>query len=229
MACSNFLKPRIIKNISRCDGLIELDSIITLKKNQLIEAVDLLKRVFVADPMMLYIFPDDLERRRLMHPLCAATIKYSHLYGETYSTEQVEGVACWLRPGQNRLSFFRLLRSGMILLPFRIGKSAWLRFNNVLAYTEQAHLQAVSEPHWHLWSLAVDPSVQGRGIGSALIHPVLARADADNQACYLDSFSELNIGFYKKHNFYVVSQGEIEAGGPRVWAMVREAGLVPES
>ena len=80
----------------------------------------------------------------------------------------------------------------------------------------------VSEPHWHLWSLAVAPSAQGSGIGGALLQPVLVKADVDHQICYLDTFSEANVNFYKKYGFYVVQEGKIKPDGPRVWAMVRE-------
>lgn len=117
----------------------------------------------------------------------------------------------------------------MLFLPLLIGREAWSRFARVLAATECIHLQAMTDPHWHLWSLAVAPSSQKRGVGGALLQPVLEKADTNLQACYLDTFVEANIHFYKRFGFYVVQTGRVEPGGPPFWGMVREAGHCNET
>ena len=75
---------------------------------------------------------------------------------------------------------------------------------------------------WYLLTLGVDPPRQGRGIGSALMRPVLTRADAEGLPCYLETEKERNVRFYGKHGFEVVAQGEGPAGGPAFWTMKRE-------
>ena len=76
-------------------------------------------------------------------------------------------------------------------------------------------------PHWYLWGLGVEPSEQGKGIGGALMLPILARAEAEGVPCYLETQNEANVPFYRKHGFEVVSDGEVPKRGLRVWAMVR--------
>jgi GNAT superfamily N-acetyltransferase len=67
----------------------------------------------------------------------------------------------------------------------------------------------------------VEPSELGKGIGGALIQPVLARAAAEGLLCYLETQNESDVPFYPKHGFEVVSDGEVPKCGRRVWAMVR--------
>jgi len=58
-------------------------------------------------------------------------------------------------------------------------------------------------------------------MGSALLQPVLARADAHRLSCYLETGVMRNLGFYERHGFQVVAEGMLPRGGPPLWAMVR--------
>jgi ribosomal protein S18 acetylase RimI-like enzyme len=69
--------------------------------------------------------------------------------------------------------------------------------------------------------LGVDPPRQGQGVGSALMAPVLARADAAAQPCYLETNKEINVKLYTKHGFEVQFEGDIPNGGPYLWTMKR--------
>lgn len=71
--------------------------------------------------------------------------------------------------------------------------------------------------------LGVDPPLQGQGTGSALIQPMLTRADAESRRCYLDTTKERNVAFYRKHAFAVRGEADVE-GELHVWMMVREPG-----
>jgi GNAT superfamily N-acetyltransferase len=67
----------------------------------------------------------------------------------------------------------------------------------------------------------IAPMQQGQGIGSALLQPVLARADAHRLPCYLETGVARNVPFYERHGFQVVAEGILPRGGPPLWAMVR--------
>jgi ribosomal protein S18 acetylase RimI-like enzyme len=77
-------------------------------------------------------------------------------------------------------------------------------------------------PHWFLHFLAVRPEAQGRGYGSALLAPMLERADAEQVPAYLDATSEDNKRLYERHNF-VVRQVLTLRDSPPLWSMLREA------
>lgn len=53
------------------------------------------------------------------------------------------------------------------------------------------------------------PDLTGKDIGSALLRPALAQADADGLPGYLETAEESNAAFYRKHGFETVRHGVV--------------------
>lgn len=68
----------------------------------------------------------------------------------------------------------------------------------------------------------VAPAHQGRGIGGALLQPVLAQADRNRMRCYLETQHERNVAFYEKRGFQVQAQGRIPGPELELWIMTRD-------
>lgn len=78
------------------------------------------------------------------------------------------------------------------------------------------------EPHWYLNVVSTLPAHQGRGLGAAVLEPVLERADAEGVACYLESTNPRNRTLYYRKGF--LDMGEIHLdGGPTLLQMWRDA------
>ena len=185
------------------------------------QASEVLTRAFQEDVTIKYIFPDNRERARSLRRLFGVVVRYCLLYGEVHTTSSVEGIACWLRPGHGELSPVGVVRTGMLGLPMRVGWRALRRFREIYSCAARMHEVAVSEPHWYLWALGVEPGRQGRGIGRSLLEAVHVRADAGGVACYLETEDERNIAFYCRHGYEVVEKGEATREGIRIWGMLR--------
>jgi ribosomal protein S18 acetylase RimI-like enzyme len=115
-----------------------------------------------------------------------------------------------------------MVRTGLLLLPFKVGWSGFWRMMNLNSRLDKVREQQVPEPHWYLMALGVAPSRQGQGIGSDLLQPILTHADAESQLCYLETFSERNLTFYERQGFEVQENGRIPHGGPAYWTMIRQ-------
>jgi len=191
---------------------------------QLSEAGPVLARAFHDDPLMLYWLPDEEHRRKALPWFMGTATKYGHKHGEVETTPgQVEGNAVWLTPGKTHIPIMQMMAIGLYKAPYKLGPSGFMRFMKTLDFMEKLHKEAVPEDHWYLMILGVDPPRQGQGVGSALMQPVLARADAAHQPCYLETNKDINVTLYRKHGFEVVVEDDIPGGGPHYWTMKRPA------
>lgn len=193
---------------------------VRLGASQVGRAAAVLARAFQDDPIQRYVIPDDARRARLLPRTFPAAVRYCLSYGEVYTTPDLGGVACWVPPGGSVTDPWGMVRSGKIAAPLRLGPAAVFRFVGVARYMAAERERVAPGPHWYLYAIGVDPSHQGRGVGGALLGPVLARADAGGLPCYLETQVGRNVGFYEGYGFEVASEGEPR--GLRVWTMLRK-------
>ena len=175
-----------------------------------------LARAFSDDPLMEHLVP---ERRReaRMERFFAFELGSIRPRGRIYTTPGCDGAALWAEPGQWQLRITEVLASAPTML--RVFSSRFPRGLQVLSRIEARH--PTDRDHWYLAVLGTDPARQGRGIGSALLAPVLDECDREGVGAYLESSKESNIAFYARHGFEVTEEIPLP-GGPSVWGMWRE-------
>lgn len=200
-----------------------------LVEQQIPQASDVLARAFHNYPMFTLIFPDAEERARSLPLLWDAAIRYCLSYGEVYTTPDVTAVACWLAPGNEKMTFWRMLETGFLLpqAVLHFSGDARQRTLDIVQAMDVVHDREVSRAGmvrpWYLWLLGVDPAFQGQGLAHHLMKPMLARADEDEIPCYLETAAEANVEFYRKLGFEVVGIDVVPDSDLRFWSMVRKA------
>ncbi|HEU4784866.1 MAG TPA: GNAT family N-acetyltransferase, partial [Ktedonobacterales bacterium] len=173
-------------------------------------AIAMISRAFFHDPFSVYLYPDEAERTRRLPLLWSIPVRYSARSGEVATTSaDLTGVACWLPPDEKGIGVAYLLRSGILTSYLRMGTRARQRMVKAQAYLSQAHQRYMSEPHWYLWILGVEPACQGKGIGGALLRAGLAQADTAQMPCYLETMNGENVPLYEHFGFVVVGEGTI--------------------
>jgi ribosomal protein S18 acetylase RimI-like enzyme len=137
-------------------------------------------------------------------------------FGEIWVTDGCESVAIWMPPGHRGPSDDALER-----LSSAISRLFGDRLE--AAHDAEAVIRALrpEEPHWYLASMGTRPEHQGRGLGSAVLEPVLARCDADRMPAYCDTSTERNVRFYGRHGFAIVAETDVPDDGPHVWLLGR--------
>jgi GNAT superfamily N-acetyltransferase len=182
-----------------------------------------LARAFHDDPVMHYLFPTADGRDRKLRAFFASEAKRALVKGklETSGATMSQGAAIWFAPGHWKLGGLEMLTQIPMIL--RFGKQT-PRALRLLGQIEKVHPK---EPHWYLAVLGTDTAHQGKGIGSALLAPVLAMCDVEGLPAYLESSKEANIPFYNRHGFEVTCEVKAK-DGPTLWPMRREP-RVPES
>jgi GNAT superfamily N-acetyltransferase len=178
---------------------------------------DVLQAAFWDDPLTAFLFPDERSRSWRSALMFRAVLLHHYVPMRTvWTTSDQAGVAMWAPPDHWKLTPREVLRS----LPTALrGLGVRMRTSvRLLAEVDRHH---PTQPHWYLGVLGTDPPRQGRGIGSALMAPVLERCDREGLPAYLESSKESNIPFYGRHGFVVTR--ELRApGAPPLYAMWRE-------
>ena len=182
-----------------------------------------LGQAFMHDPMIVYIIPEERKRMYIVPWYMTRLLAYSYRYGYAYATSSKDGVIFFLPPGETELSYPRMFWAGMLGAPVKLGVTACIRLLRVAAATDKLHAQYAPPSHYYLFGLGVNPSSQGKGLGSYLLDLLLQRCDVEHVPCYLETHSEHNISLYKRHGFDVVVDAEIVSGKLRIWGMRRES------
>jgi ribosomal protein S18 acetylase RimI-like enzyme len=176
-----------------------------------------LARAFRDDPVHRWILPGEFDWAIASDAFFAMVMRDMLRHESVFTTEAFEGAALWIPP------YAKLATLGeRLAMAVRWYAALGRRASEVgvqLSRIERAH---PPEPHWYLAVLGTDPRHQGRGVGSALLTPILARCDADRVPAYLESSKRSNVPFYERHGFRVLGELAI-AGGPVIWRMQREA------
>lgn len=196
----------------------ELRSVRKVRADELRQVAAVLARAFYDDPPTRWTIPDDGRRERLLR-------RGFHFYlrklwfpqGECLTTAGVAGAAAWLPPGGWKVGALRQL----LLLPglaLAFGRSTG-RVLSAIASMEADHPQ---EEHFYLPFAGVLPEWQGKGIGTALLSPVLRRCDRQAIPAYLEASSPVNRRLYERHGFAVIEEFRFGEGAPPLWRMWRE-------
>jgi GNAT superfamily N-acetyltransferase len=135
-------------------------------------------------------------------------------HGETYTDDGVGGAALWATPSADPLSAEPRYAE-------RLEELAGIDAPRLFEIVELLEANAPQQPHYHLQFLAVRPDQQGRGLGGALMAPILERCDRDGVPAYLEATSDRNRALYERHDFR--ARGAIPLpGGPALWRMWRD-------
>jgi ribosomal protein S18 acetylase RimI-like enzyme len=201
--------------------MAEAGAIRPLGRNLLERATTTLARAFARDPMFIWMFPDPQHRARALRSLNRVPLEYGLRYGHVTESLNGQAASVWMPPGRS-ITMLAMIRSGILRVPFSVGFRPFGQFVSANGVMERIHKQHVPEPHWYLLVVGVDPELQGRGLGSALIREGLSRSDAAACPCYLETSDERNVAFYERHGFKVIAEASLGPGGPSGWGMRRD-------
>ena len=178
-----------------------------------------LARAFDDDPVANWFVVQDKRRARRIYDFMRVSIEKMTLpHGECYTTTELQGGALWTPPGKWKLGTLQQL----LLIPSFVKCTGWRRLPKVMAGITAIEKKHPEEPHYYLMVLGTEPDLQGRGIGSQLMAPILARCDQERMPAYLESSKEKNLPLYERNGFKVTEEFTIPDGGPKVWLMWRD-------
>ncbi len=172
---------------------------------------------FEHDPAFGYLLGDHgVPRARIERFFAEVALPQVLSGGGVHGARRHAGAALWIAPHRDAPGLIETL----LTLPklASICGRVTPRALRAIASLEGKH---PSEPHHHLWFLGVDPLYQGRGIGAALMAPILERADREGMPAYVEATTARSRDLYLRHGFEVTEQTRWAGGGPPLWLMWR--------
>jgi ribosomal protein S18 acetylase RimI-like enzyme len=195
-----------------------------LAEGEIATASATLGRAFLNEPLMVFAFPDLDIRRRLFPSYFTPGVRLALALGEVWCTDDLSAVACWRRPGSGAPTAELLAAAGVHDPPDSIGAKAAERADPVYAHLAARQEQLRVPPdHWYLSMVGVAPDHQGRGLGSAVLRPVVDRARDAREPVFLETLAPRNVGFYEKNGFSLIDHGVEPTSRLTYWLFLRHS------
>jgi ribosomal protein S18 acetylase RimI-like enzyme len=177
-----------------------------------------LAAAFAGDPVWEWLLPSGRNTMSRAAPIFEWIVAGHLIDRSVWTLPGYEATAVWAPPGRHRTPLAAVVRALPRLLR-SLGPAGFGRFAS-LGAMEKMH---PSEPHWYLALLGTHPDHQGQGLGTAVVTPGIAAADAEGVGCYLESSKEANVPYYQRLGFEVIGTYDVDRGlGPRLWLMWRD-------
>ncbi|MCG3148893.1 MAG: hypothetical protein PCFJNLEI_02342 [Verrucomicrobiae bacterium] len=177
-------------------------------------AIQTLTAAFAHDPAVRWMYPNDAQYRAHFPEFVRLFAGGAFTWGTADTIAEGGGVALWLPPG--------VQPAEEPLVAHLLASVAESRQAALLELFAQMGAFHPTESHWYLPLIGVDPRLQGRGLGAALLAESLRRCDHDGLPAYLEATNPRNMALYERHGFRPI--GQIQAGNsPFLIPMLRPA------
>jgi GNAT superfamily N-acetyltransferase len=174
-----------------------------------------LAEAFYEDPVIGWLMPDATKRRARLRRFFGIELRHMALpRGRVWTTNDLTGVALVMPPGAWRVPPHATLLEGSAF-GVHLGRAARLG-----ATMEWRHAREVRKPHYYVRDVGVLPEAQGKGLGSALMRPMLDLCDREGLPAYLEASSERSAALYERLGFRLTDELRV-AGSPLLRLMLR--------
>jgi GNAT superfamily N-acetyltransferase len=177
---------------------------------------------FHDDPGTLLFEPDDARRASIL-PRFFGTFVAAALDEQgdlVVAGDPVRGIASWFGPERHGPSPDAMGANGFGDVLEAAGPEASQRLLAMIGELDAQHERLTFGDHLRLDFLGVEPGAQGSGIGSALIEHGHRRADGLGIPCYLETFTEENVLFYRHRGYEMAGEYTVGDGIP-VFGLLR--------
>ena len=178
-----------------------------------------LARAFLEDPAWEHLLPDRGDRERRLRAFFEAELR--HLAPErleVWMTDDGDAAAGWAPPGMWAVPIATTIRETAEMTRV-FGRRLPLALRTLLRL-ERRHPRRPR--HWYLHYLGAIPERQGRGLGSALMRPMLEHCDRERLPAYLEASTERNRALYERHGFDLLDTFDMPGSGPPIRRMWRQ-------
>jgi len=189
----------------------------------------MLGRAFVDDPLLRAIVGDEPanDRARRMGRLFGALLGTHRRDGQpvlgVIDDGDIAGAAIIEQAGRPAGALATAV-TGLPFVPAMISAIGLSGVRRAMTVVDELAHHRPQDPHIYLAVLGVEPAMQGRHYGVAMLDYLREQAAvrSDLVGVYLETAKEANVAYYTKAGYKTI--GEIAPLGVRVWRMLQRSG-----
>ena len=188
-----------------------------LPVSDLSSALDIVIRAYSTNPINVAVLGDTTSPK--------AHKRARELF--QFFLKELPGEVVCIKEGHKVIAVMRMAEPGKCQPPksfglmFRLLQIAGTRILRILKWASFWGKLDPTERHWHLGPIAVEPELQGKGLGSHLLKYFCERVDEFKDAAYLETDKAINVRLYERFGFSVIHEESLF--GVRNWFMWRPA------
>ncbi len=198
----------------------DLGSLVRIREGQVVPASEVLTRAFVDDPDVVQLVPDEHKRARMLSRIFRVELCYGVRRGEVYASPGLEGIAVWIPSAASNMRLWALIGCGGLRLLFKVSWRLLCHLKWEEVFSSRLHKRLAPFPHWYLALLGVNPEFQGKGFASRLLKPMLARLEAEDLPCYLETVEEY-VPMYQHFGFRVIREVVLPGSVDKMWVLLK--------
>lgn len=164
--------------------------------------VTILSNSFDDNKSVNYIIKQDGSRESRLRKLMAYSFDVCKMFGDVLLSDDKKACALIIYPDKKKTSLKSIWLDAKLAFSC-IGISNLGKAMKREAAIKKQHPQ---KPFTYLWFIGVKPMEQNRGSGSQLLKDLLAQSHDDARIVCLETSTERNLPWYKKHGFEIYSE-----------------------
>lgn len=199
-----------------------------LASAELDSASNVLADAFRDDPTVSYYFPVPAKRHALLPEYMRLGVDVAFPLGESlglWNDGTLVAAALLLPPGHTSLPLPTVL-SALSKRRSLWDPGALARYVNYSVGNARNHPKG---EHWYLFVIGVRTSLQGRGLGKALMERVIEKSEGSGLPVFLETCVPRNVPFYESLGFVTTARLHPGLGStPETWCMARAVARPPK-
>ena len=207
----------------------DLEGFLPLEESWTGPAGDIQAEAFYEDPLYVLLFPDEEERRQKLPLFFRFLMRYGFMYGEVYVVSPAsEAAAIWLPSDMSVHNRERNLKANVMEMAEGMGPEIRARIARWGIFSSEIHHRVAPFKHSYLQVLGVRSDLQGRGLSSKLVRPMLTRLDEEGLPSFLETQNPANVPLYEHFGYELADESILPDSDLTSWAMIRSpASLSP--
>ena len=208
--------------MNKFDHIAEMKNFHEMTKADIKAFADCLAVSFDGYPLFRYFMPgkDDAENMKFFWKIDLTTILNRMFCVGNSATPDVLGL--FAPPGYTDASFLRYVAAGGVGLNFKYSPGMVARSLGFQSFAGKIKKKYSGENCWYLYCLVTRPHLQGKGLCSRLLRPMLEYFDREKCDCYLETFDDDNIPLYEHYGFKICETVRVPKSDLVLRAMLRK-------